>query len=244
MTKLAYLVAVLPLQPGVSAQQQFDAVSIKQNTSGARERSFRANPGQIVAVNVPVRLIIQNAFNMSDFEISGGPEWIASERYDLTARSSKNPIAPDDLREMLRATLADRFKLRARVVVQEQPIYALILARPGTLGERLRRVTGPCDPAQPQRVCGFNFNGSRLASNAVSIPRLAQELRGIVERHVEDRTGLHGLYEVLVEWSPDQQNDGPSLFTALQEQLGLRLEPQRGPVEVLQIDSIERPAEN
>ena len=124
-------------------------------------------------------------------------------------------------------------------------MYALVLARPdGALGPQLRRVPGPCDPAQPQRQCGFSFNGNRLSSNAATIPRLVQELRGIAERHVVDRTGLEGLYEIVLQWSPEQTADGPSLFTALQEQLGLKLEAERGPVQVLTIDSIERPIEN
>jgi uncharacterized protein (TIGR03435 family) len=242
MSKTTRVIVMLCLTTCLRAQT-FDAVSIRPNTSGAAQRSFRANPGQVVATNVTVRQMIWNAYNIPDFLVVGGPDWLDSDRYDMTAKS-ESATTPDLLRLSLRNTLAERFGLRARLVAQEQPMYALVVARPGASGPALRRVEGPCDPAQPLRVCGFNFNGSRLASNAASMPRLAQELRGLVERHVVDRTGLEGLYEITLQWSPDQQANGPSLFTALQEQLGLKLEPQRGPVEVLVIDSVERPTEN
>jgi bla regulator protein BlaR1 len=229
-----------------SAQaQQFDAVSIRPNNSGEQSRSFRVQPGQIMATNVTLRHIIWNAYNITDFLVVGGPDWAATERFDLTAKSSSPTITPNEMRAMLRSALADRFKLQARMVTQERPIYTLVRARPGGApGPRLVSTPGPCDPSDPRRVCGFSFSGSRLASPAVTMQRLAQELRGIVERPVVDATALEGLYQITLEWSPDQQGDGPSLFTALQEQLGLRLEPGRGPVEVLLIDSAERPMEN
>lgn len=241
MTHTTRILAVLCLTAGLQAQT-FEAVSIKRNTSGAQAQSFRAMPGQIVATNVPARLIVQNAYNIPPFLIVGAPDWLMSDRWDLTARS-ETATSPDVLRASLRSVLADRFKLRARLVTQEQPVYALVVARPGG-GPGFKQVPGPCDPAQPLRQCGFNFNGNRLRSGAAALPRFVAELRGIVERHVVDRTGLTGLYEVDLEWSPDQLGDGASLFTALQEQAGLKLEPQRGPVEVLLIEGIERPTEN
>jgi uncharacterized protein (TIGR03435 family) len=223
----------------------FDAVSVKRNVSGAAERSFRVRPGQIVATNVTVRHVIWNAFNVQDFEVLGGPEWLASERFDVVAKSDANPT-PDQMRAMLRNLLADRFRLKVHTVAREQPMYALVLARSdGRLGPQLVSATGPCDPAQPARQCGFSVGNGTMGSGAASMPRLAQELTGMVQRRVVDRTGLIGLYQVTLRWAPDQQTDTlPSLFTALQEQLGLKLEPQRGPVDVLVIDGAERPTDD
>ena len=238
-------VVVLSLLAGSAQAQQFDAVSIRPNNSGEQARAFRVQPGQIMATNVTLRHMIWNAYNITDFLVVGGPDWAATERFDLTAKSSSPTITPNEMRAMLRTALEDRFKLRARMVTQERPIYTLVRARADRApGPRLVSTPGPCDPSDPRRVCGFSFTGSRLSSRAVTVARLAAELRGIVERPVVDATGLEGLYEITLEWSPDQQGDGPSLFTALQEQLGLRLESGRGPVEVLVIDSAERPMEN
>jgi uncharacterized protein (TIGR03435 family) len=243
---LALLVLSAAFTPLLLAQAPaaFDAVSIKRNTSGGAERSFRVRPGQIVATNVTVRHVIWNAFNVQDFEVSGGPGWLSTERFDITAKSDSNPT-PDQMREMLRTLLADRFNLKAHRVQQDQPIYVLVIPRSdGTLGPQLIATPGPCDPAQPARVCGFSVGNGTMASNAATIPRLAEELTGMVERRVVDRTGLTGLYQVRLQWAPDGQAELPSLFTAVQEQLGLKLEPQRGPANVLVIDSAERPVDD
>src|SRR5688572_8395905 len=173
---------VMTLLAGPAAAQEFDAVSIKVNASGASTRSFRVQPGQILATNVTLRHMIWNAYNITDFLVVGGPEWAATERFDLTAKSSSPTITPNEMRAMLRAALQDRFKLRARMVTQERPIYTLVRTRADSTGTGLVSVPGPCDPADPRRVCGFSFTGARLASPAVTIPRLAAELRGIVER--------------------------------------------------------------
>src|SRR5687767_4677796 len=177
MTKATRVIALLLLGTCLRAQQ-FDAVSIKPNVSGAQQRSFRAMPtGQIVATNVSTRQINANAYNMPDFLITGGPDWLASDRFDLVATSDRPQLRPDDLRQMLRAVLADRFTLRAQVVTREMPIYALVLARSDrAFGPQFKEVPGPCDPAQPNRQCGFTFNGSRLSGSRVTMPRLAQEL--------------------------------------------------------------------
>ena len=239
---LLVLSAFIPLL--AQAPAAFDAASIRRNISGAAERSFRVRPGQIIATNVTVRHVIWNAFNVQDFEVSGGPGWLSTERFDITAKSDSNPT-PDQMREMLRTLLADRFKLEAHTVTQDQPIYALVMARPDArLGPQLVPTPGPCDPAQPARVCGFSVGNGTIGSNAATIPRLAQELTGMVQRRVVDRTGLTGLYQVRLQWAPEGQSELPSLFTAVQEQLGLKLEPQRGPADVLLIDSAERPVDD
>jgi uncharacterized protein (TIGR03435 family) len=225
----------------------FDVATVKRNVSGDSERSLRVRPGQLIATNVTLRHLIWNAFNLQDFEVSGGPGWLATERFDVVAKSDRPNILPNDLRSMLRALLEDRFKLRARVATVEAPRYALVMARTDRrLGAELVPTPGPCDPVQPTRQCGFNVGAGTLAGSAVTIPRLAQELTGLMQRRVVDRSGLDGLYRVRLQWAPtDTPNDVlPSLVTAVQEQLGLKLESERGPVEMLVIDGAERPIDD
>lgn len=229
----------------VAQSQTFDVVSIKVNKSGDAAQSLRALPsGQLVATNATVRFMILNAFALKEFEVGSGPDWTTTERYDLNAKSDRSNLTPNEIRLMLRSLLADRFKLRTRQDVQDRPFYALVVARPGQLGPNLRRVDGPCDPAFPNRQCAVSGRPGALGGRTASIPRLVQELTGVVERRVVDATGLEGLYDMDVRWSAEQQADGPSVFTALEEQLGLKLEARRGPVDLLVIDGVERPAEN
>jgi uncharacterized protein (TIGR03435 family) len=198
---------------------------------------------------------------VQDFQIIGGPSWAGTERYDVVARAGENP-RPEQVRLMLRSLLADRFKLKLQTATRDLPVYALVMARSdGRTGAGLRAAEGACagtvDPAAPDPGprCGSTVGNGTLRTQGISIARLAGELTGFVGRRVEDRTGLAGNFAIELEWSPQLQAEPgqpaprsgdarPSLVTAVQEQLGLRLEPRTGPVDVIVIDSVERPSEN
>lgn len=163
---------------------------------------------------------------------------------------------------MVRQLLAEHFKLRAHVEPREQPVYALVVARPGRpLPPTLRRISIDCTPlhlawqngstAQApllpngEPACGYRFDRGVLTANGITMASLAERLDGGADRIIIDRTGLEGDYAFTLTYSSSPTaTDGVPLVTALQEQLGLKLEPARAPVDTLVIDHIERPAVN
>jgi uncharacterized protein (TIGR03435 family) len=225
----------------------FDVVSLRQNNSGDRARSFRIEPGgTLQATNVTVRHLMWNAYGVQDFQIVGGPSWIGTARYDVVAKAEGNP-GRAQLRAMLRTFLEQRFKLRTTSTRRELPIYALVVTPEAAT--RLRPAEGACaGSAGPESGCGAMMGASTLKSPGLSMPRLAGELTGVLGVRVEDRTGLSGNFDIELEWAPDTTTDAAaadgraSIFTAVQEQLGLRLNAARGPVDVVVVEAVERPA--
>ena len=238
----------------LAAQQPapaFDVVSVKANRSGDAEGSIGPRPGGYAMTNVPLRLLIIRAYELRAFQVAGGPGWIDGERFDVTARAADG-TAPNQVYPMLRRMLAERFKLVAHTEKREQPVYALLIARAdGRLGSNLKASTLDCSKSDASEQCsmGGSFTGSGGNLKGVGQPLsvLATHLSTAVDRIVQDRTGLAGGFDFELAWSgglkpaPGAPGEPPSVFTALQEQLGLRLEPARGPVDVLVIDSVERP---
>jgi uncharacterized protein (TIGR03435 family) len=207
---------------------------------------------------------------LPDRQISGGPSWLDAERFDVDAvapeslrRPSANTMTPESL-VMLRTLLLDRFGLRVHFEKREQPVYALVRATDDALGPRLRRSTLQCgEPAGTPGAaeCGGQVFPGSVTARGVPMAQVASGLERLipnVDRAVIDRTGLDGRFDFEVTWTPDQLTgpqavgasgaaadpNGPSLFTALKEQLGLRLEPTRAAVDVLVIDSVQRPTAN
>ena len=254
---------------GVSAQAPgdpvFEVASIKENKSGASNSSTGTRPGgAFVASNVTLRQLIISAYRLRRFQVTGGPGWLDSERFDINARAPEG--APQSqLQAMQRTLLADRFTLKVHTETREQPIYALVLARSdGTLGPQLKPSRLDCAPRGPGATpappppqnslsCGMNSSTTSASGKMTGGGRTMEDLAAALanfaaERMVVDRTGLTGRYDLEVQWTPDTARagatdaaDAGSLFTALQEQLGLKLESQRGPVEYLVVDSAERP---
>lgn len=228
----------------------FEVASIKPNTNGISNAlpPSRSN-GSYSASNVALKSVIANAFDVRIFQIEGGPDWLTSERFDIIARGPEG--TPDRLRPaMLRTLLAERFKLVAHFETREQQVYSLTLLRgDGRLGPQLK-------PSAPASGSSSGFpsasvgNGTaRISGRRVSMDTLAIMLTSSVfNQRVIDRTGLSGEFELDLRFTPDSSPaaapEFPSIFTAVQEQLGLKLEAARGPVEVLVIDSVERPTPN
>jgi len=245
----------------------FEVVSVKPNTSGSRRSSTRALSGgrRFVANNNTVRQLILEAYNLRGLQLIGGPAWIDSDHFDIDA-SAPEDASPDRFLPMMRALLADRFKLTVHTETKEQPIYALVLARVDKkLGPQIKESTLDCassaQPA-PSKECGMNTNlsngGGDMKGGGLTLADLAGWLAGFVtDRMVIDRTGLTGQFDFELRWTPQnlqaaQPNpadgaktpDGPPIFVALPEQLGLKLEAQRGLVEFVVIDSVQHPEPN
>ena len=264
--------AALAHMNGVSAQSAltFEVASIRPNTSGNAQGQGLAGPqpgGRFVAIGATLRGLVSGAYD--GMQIVAGPTWIDTSRFDINARAS-GEVPADDMRRMLRSLLADRFKLVVHTETRELPVYVLSTARSDRkLGPKLRESDAACTkearnfiPAGPggPPACGdFRMGARSLIARGMFMPAFAQVLRGRAGRPVLDRTGLDGAYDLEVEWSSDlglQQAppgsagasdltpEGLSLFTALQEQLGLRLQADRGPVDVLVVDSAEQPSPN
>jgi uncharacterized protein (TIGR03435 family) len=255
-----------PGRSGAESGPKFEVASVKVNKSGDTSIRMQALPGGRINVdNATLRLLIRNAYTVQDFQISGGPDWINSDRFDVVATSTGNPTQPE-IQMMLRRLLADRFKLTVHSETRELPVYALTLARSDRrLGPRLRSAEpcfrSPADgpPQQPPLLgpgpCGFRIAIGRSTAKGVTMGAFAASLSNSVGRTVQDRTDLSGNFDLELEFTPDQTlnrppggqdapapaAEGASIFTAVQEQLGLKLESQRGPVEVLVIDRVERP---
>jgi uncharacterized protein (TIGR03435 family) len=277
-----FIGAVAPLRavrqvqaPSDGAQQlplAFEIASVKPNKSGDEERYIQMFPrgGNLTVVNMQLRELIRWAYRIQSFQLEGGPDWIASDRFDILARSEREvpPTGEDPRRMMLRTLLADRFELVMHKETKELPIFELVLAREdGKLGPKLRPAAVDCaaraaaarrgtpppassGPPGPGS-CGSTMNPLGIRAGGVPLATLASDLEGPAQRLVIDRTGLTGTWDLEVAYTSDRAHlagtvdpNAPSLFTALEEQLGLKLRPARGPVEVLVIDSVQQPMPN
>jgi uncharacterized protein (TIGR03435 family) len=263
--------AQTPQAPPDSGGRTFEVASIKRNTSTGSGRSVGSRAGgRFVMVNGPVATLVRSAYPSDTSELIGAPDWIQSERYDVNAKAEGNP-ARDEMQAMLRALLADRFKLAMHYETREQPVYALMLSRSdGRLGAEIRRSALDCEavaaanrigrpldvplPANGAPACGMSAGGGTLRIGGMPLRSLAGSIAGATGRVIVDKTGLEGNYEVTLRYATQPAaltapnaagvNDPPSIFTALREQLGLKLEPDRAPLQMIVIDHIERPTED
>ena len=172
-----------------------------------------------------------------------------NDHYDVLASAGRDATL-DEMRAMMRSLLEDRLNVRARVVSEERPIWHLVVARPdGKLGPALKPFPLPCrQPGTPP--CGLSASREAVRAAGVPVSRIAEFLRTSAGRPIVDRTGLTGNYEFTLVYRPetgrppDPADERPNVFTALQEQLGLKLESARGPVTFILVERIERPTPN
>jgi len=209
--------------------------------------------GRFRAVNADLRFMVAAMYRTGPrlfaSQIVGLPDWASTEHYDITAKVTDD-LAGQSPQELFRkmpalvqSLLEDRFRLKLHRETRQQPMYALVVARQdGVRGPRFRPTTTDCLKEFAQ--CRIEQTAGHYTGVGVSIPTLLIFLSNTVERVVVDRTGLQGSFDVDIEWSSEQSSDKPSIFTAVQEQLGLRLDSQRGPVDVVVIDHVERPTED
>jgi uncharacterized protein (TIGR03435 family) len=254
----------LMAQSGAAAPPKFEVASVKLHTSDDQRTMMIAQPGgRFVAVNVPLRLVIRTAFQLQDDQIVGGPDWLASDRFDIDARAAGMTGAPSiELLGMLQSLLAERFKLTTHREMRELPVFELARARSdGAPGEALRPTACPepaIDLAQPKPCANISNGSGSLTLRGMPLDLFAAYLAPFVNRVIVDRTALDGRWDIDLRWSPEQPqsagalgggaparvDDRPSIFTALQEQLGLKLESGRGMVQVLVVDTLEHPSPN
>ena len=262
--------ALLLICPGF-AQLTFEVASIKPANPDTPGSSIQFQPGGgLRMMNVPLRSMITFAYDVRDFQISGGPGWLGTERFDVMARpehasaegledpakmtDDQRKTVRDQMAERLRALLTDRFQLVVHKETKDQPIYALVVSKNGAKLKEAKVVE--------RARQGMSMNRGRLEGFVAPMEMLAQTLSNVTERPVVDKTGLTGKYDFVLEWTPEAGADaraqgfgdginepapapgGPTIFTALQEQLGLRLESQKGPVQTIVIDRAEKPSEN
>jgi uncharacterized protein (TIGR03435 family) len=240
---------------------EFDVVSVRPNHSGDSSMNavFAPMSDGWTVTNMPPENILQWAFGLflSD-EIVGMPEWARHERYDVTAKVSDADIAafgkisdPVQQAPMLQKVLVDRFHLKFHYEMKELPVYMLVIGKSGILMTEIQPEIGPNGMKDGgRRQLGRGLIRSIGQPMKPLVNQLTMELR----RVVVDRTGLKGYYNFTLRWTPDdgtppagdtsEDTSAPSIFTAVQEQLGLKLESTRAPVQVLVIDNLERPSEN
>lgn len=247
----------------------FDVVSVKLNKSGTNNfRSMYSPSGTVEITNTPLLFVIRQAYslyNSNDDQITGLPEWAKTERYDIQAKVSEadapvmKTLTREQRGEMLQGLLADRFKMVAHTETRERPVYALVVAKGGTkLHEADATNTYPDGIHAPDGKGGgagmMRMGRDFIDAQAIPMSQLLGTLTQLSGRTVLDKTGLTGKYDVHLKWAPDDpglvngapapESAYPPLFTAIQEQLGLKLESQKGPVPGVVVDHIERPAEN
>jgi uncharacterized protein (TIGR03435 family) len=229
------------------SSQAFEVASVKPSRSDGGQSNVDSRPGgRLTATNVSLRELIRLTFGVKDYQIAPAPGWIGTARYDINAKAGSARNAGDkDITPLLRQLLADRFRLSTHRETKELPVYALVVGKNGP------RLTAHNDGsgARTRTGCGH------LAGTRLTIDTLATVLSRQFECDVLNRTGLAGKYDFELDWTPEAGPCAapeeladppvrPSIFTALQEQLGLKLESTKGPVEILIIDHVEKPSEN
>ncbi len=245
-------VLTLVLAGIASAQPAFEVASVKPASPDATGVRINTQQGKLTMANVPLRLCIQWAYQVQPFQISGGPGWLGTDKYDIVAKAEK-PVPNDQMRLMLQTLLAERFKLTVHREMKESVEYALVVAKGGS---KLHAAKGDE---------GSQMEGGRgeLVARGIALTMLARELSRTLGRTVKEETGLNGQFDFTLKWAPEvgmpmgmkeearmavepvaSDPAGPSIFTAVQEQLGLKLESRKAMVEGLVIDRAEKASEN
>jgi uncharacterized protein (TIGR03435 family) len=238
---------------------QFEVASIKLvNGRGAPSvlaTALSGPPGSVFTHRGSVRVLIEQAYEVPMARQIGGPGWIGESNYYITAKIPENvERTPENMRHMVRALLTDRFRLVAREEERDLPIYALVYARadqrPGpAFAPAAPECLAPNNNSDCRMLLGMAPGGGHVQFRNQPFERFVSWLERSVRRPILNRTGITGRYNLEMAYAPNGQtfadaSDVPSLYTALQEQLGLKLESDRSSVRVLVIDSVQRPTED
>lgn len=287
---LSAFIAAAALSVALSAQTpapplpQFEA-SIKRAGDTTGFMGIRMDPQARTVSGMPLRQLIVQAYGVQPNQVIGGPDWLATDRWDIQLRADA-PVTPQQMNQLMQTMMAERFKLVVRRETRELPIFELRLARTdGTPGPTLKPAAIDCGPqgrgrpggpppaagapgggpgpGAPLGGCRVMIAPGRIEASGQPLTALTNFLSNQLGRNVVDRTGLTGGFDYTLEWLPDSGRggapftpppgapplppinpDAPSLPTALQEQLGLKVESTKGPVEVLVIESVQQPTDN
>jgi len=246
-----FLAAILTTCAGA---QTFDVASIRIDKAGSAggegqaDESITSTPGSLIMHNVTLRSCVKWAYGVRDFQLSGGPDWIAAERYDISAKAA-NKADDAELRKMLRTLLAERFQLAVREERKQLPVYALVVLK-----------TKPAlKPASDSGPASMRPGDGALEFRNTSMAELAERLASrplSVDRPVVDKTGLAGGYDFSLKFADSAEHlkgaledvdrgTGPSIFSVIQEQLGLKLEAQKAELPVVVVErAVKNPGEN
>ena len=230
-----------------AASPKFEVASVKPSRTEGSHGMDTQPGGRLTAWNFSLKMLIQVAFGIypEDYRLVGLPGGLGAERYDIDAKTAgphPQKIGNEELRPLLQTLLLDRFALKFHREAKEMSVYSLVVAKNGP---RLVEHTGPVHSSD-------NANPGSIIATKTTISILAKDISMLLARPVVDNTGIKGEFDFRLAWTPEQTapppmsdvDAGADLFSALQEQLGLRLESAKGPVEVIVVDHVERPSEN
>jgi len=241
MKTIGLSIAVAALALAQTSGAKFEVASIRPTaTQGSLTINFPPG-GRFSAKNLTVDLLLRIAYGLEDYQIAGGPGWTASAGFDIEARAGAGAgeVSHEQVLKMIQALLADRFQLVSHRETRQLPVYNLVV---GKTGPRMQAADSNAETDRTMKM-------GQLAVEKMSMNILAKILAGDLRRPVTDETGLTGDFAFTLEWtrgleSDDPQASRPLLFTAVQEQPGLKLEAAKGAVEVFVIDHVEQPSEN
>lgn len=241
----------------------FDVISVKPNHSDLHGISLGYTPDGLRATNIPILFLIKEAFALNDDQLFGIPDWVHSEKYDIDAKvgeadvPSMHTLTHDQRRQMILEILTERFKLTYHRETRILPEYSLVIAKGGSKLQEFH--PGNDASGAPKHAGQMKMSNGVITASGVPLEPLTRFLSDRVGRPVLDKTGLTGNYDFTLQWADEGHDDpahgpdaaasaaelsGPSIYTAVEEQLGLKLEPEKGPVQVLILDHIETPTQN
>jgi uncharacterized protein (TIGR03435 family) len=259
----SFLLGASLLSAQTPSPSEFEVVSIKRSPADTTGNSLQTLPdGTFIMRNGTIRSILLGASPVPTREVEGYPAWVDRERYEIVAKPPAGATR-QQRNEMMRRLFEDRMKLKGHVEERERTVFALVLARSdGRLGPQLKPSTLDCLAPQPPRSpdtplpplesrCGASFGAGEIISSGTTMDALVLSFAGLAGGQVFNRTGLQGFYALTLRFAPPTAgnrepaaDDPPDLPTALQEQLGLKLQPEKAKLPVCVVDSIERPSEN
>jgi len=229
----------------------FEVASIKENNSGARNSGTSTRDGGLfIGTNVSVKQLIMQSYRLQDFQVIGGPDWVNTAAFDIQARAAEGAVPkptgpvdvnkPDTLALMVQSLLEERFQLKVRHESREMSVYILSVGKDGA---KLKA------PGTESGSTNTNVSNGKthVVGKGSPVGTLAQIIARQLRRPVIDKTNLTGPFDFELDWvnsNAPTDEVGPSVFTALQEQVGLKLESSKAPVEVLVIESVQKPSEN
>ncbi len=246
---LAILGGLLAAQPAAQAPE-ISVVSIKPTDPAINAMNNRATPGRFSFTGYSLMSLIETAYSLKEYQILDAPGWLTSERWTLEGELTQ-PVRIFQHLQSLQPVLAARFSLKIRHETRTMPIYSLVVAKGGS------KLT----PALQDDKAGWMRYGNQIVGHKYDIRMLAPNLSGNLNMPVVDKTGVTGLYDIDLKWTPDPARpefgdvrnpadlpapdpNRPEIFTAIKEQLGLELKAEKGPVDVIVIDHVERPTPN
>jgi len=242
---------ILAVVAGLAFAQapEISVVSIKPSDPGTNSMGNRFPSGRFTFTGYSLMSLIESAYSVKEYQILDAPGWMSSERWNLEGELTQ-PVSMFSYPQLLQPVLADRYHLKIRRETRTMPIYSLVIAKGGA---KLKK-------SDPEAPGGVRY-GNQIIGRKYDIRMLAPNLTGELNMPVVDNTGLTGIYDIDLKWTPDPARPAfgdvhnpadlpapdpnrPEIFTAIKEQLGLELKAEKGPVDVIVIDHVERPTPN